>query len=89
MEVEEKDLRELLAEKREAFKEKYADVINDLCTKYDKDLGVGFNMLEAIARAKIHGEEPLYESNAEYDIDELARDYAEIERISLDIYAGE
>lgn len=89
MEVEEKDLRELLAEKREEFRAKYADVINDLCVKYDKDLGVGFFMLEAIARAKIHGEEPLYESNIEFDADELAKDYAEIERISLDIYAGE
>lgn len=83
-----KDIHELYAEKKNAFKEKYADVINDLCTKYDKDLGVGLDMLEGIARAKIEGKEPLYVSNVEFDIDGLVEDYVEIQRLSFDIYAG-
>ena len=64
--------------KAEEMKEKYADVINELATKYGKDLGVGFEMLKAIARAKIYGEEPLYAADIEFNLDELVQDEKEL-----------
>jgi hypothetical protein len=63
-------------QKSKEMREKYADIINDLSVKYDKDLGVGFEMLKAIARANIIGEEPLYSTNIEFDLKELVEDYA-------------
>jgi hypothetical protein len=59
------------------IKEKYADIINDLATKYEKDVGVGFDMLIAIARAKDNNEEPEYTTDIEFDMEELKKDYDE------------
>lgn len=59
------------------IKEKYADVINDLAVKYEKDTGVGFDMLIAIARAKDNNLEPGYTTDIEFDMDELLKDYNE------------
>lgn len=59
------------------IKEKYADVINDLAVKYEKDVGVGFDMLIAIARAKDNNLEPEYTTDIEFDMDELLKDYNE------------
>lgn len=70
-------MSELIAEKRKEIEEKYADVINDLCVKYDKTTDIGFDMLIAIARANKENIEPLYETNIEFDMEELAEDYAE------------
>lgn len=78
-------LQEDYAKKSDEMREKYADVINDLSIKYDKDLGVAFEMLKAIPRAIIVGLEPLYSTTIELDIDELIQDYAELERISVQI----
>ncbi len=69
--------REKLAEKYKELVEKYADVINDLCVKYDKTTDLGFEMLKAIARAKILNLEPEYSSNIDFDPDELVKDYLE------------
>lgn len=70
-------MTELIAEKRKEIEEKYADVINDLCVKYDKTTDIGFDMLIAIARANKENVEPAYETNIEFDMEELAKDYAE------------
>ncbi len=64
-------------EKVRELKEKYADVINDLSLKYDKDAGVAFDMLIAIARAKVLGLEAAYETNIELDEEQLRKDYIE------------
>ena len=80
------ELKEKLAEREKEFQEKYADIINDLCVKYDKDLGVGCDMLKAIARAKILGQEPLYTTNIEFDLEELLNDYVEIQTIEIEIH---
>lgn len=64
-------------EKVREMKEKYADVINDLSIKYDKDVGVAWDMFKAIARAKTFGLEPMYTTNIELDEEELKKDYRE------------
>lgn len=69
---------ELYHKKQEEMKEKYADVINDIATKYNKDVGVGLDMLKAVAKANLDREEVLYSSNIEFDLVELIRDYAEL-----------
>lgn len=77
-------MSELIAEKRKELEEKYADVINDLCVKYDKTTDIGFDMLIAIARANKENVEPAYETNIEFDIEELAKDYAEYLKLCED-----
>lgn len=72
------DFHELHAQKVEEIKEKYADVINDLATKYNVPVGEGLNRLEAIAYANLMGKIVLYASDIEYDLVELIRDYAEL-----------
>lgn len=72
------DFHELHADKKEEMKEKYADVINDLSVKYNVDLGVALDELEAIAKAYLDNEEVLYEADVDYDLVELIRDYAEL-----------
>lgn len=79
------EIREKLHQKEAEFEEKYADVINDLATKYNKDLGVGKDMLQAIARAHLYNLEAEYESDIEYDKEEVTKDYAEIELLSKKI----
>ena len=70
-------MEEKIMEKRKEMEEKYADVINDLCVKYEKTTDVGFEMLKAIARAKKEEVEPEYETEVEFDIEELMKDYEE------------
>lgn len=67
--------REELTEKVKFMKEKYADAINDIAVKYDKDLGVAYGMFLAIPRAMLVGLEPLYTTDVELDYDELLNDY--------------
>lgn len=74
-------VKEEYIKKMYEIQEKYKPVIVDLCIKYDKDLGVGYDMLIAIARAMAIEEEPLYETNVEYDADELLKDYLELEAL--------
>lgn len=81
---EEITLHEKIEAKRAEMKEKYADIINDLATKYEKDLGVGFDMLCAIPRAVELGEEPLYTTELEYNADELMKDWKELEALSAE-----
>lgn len=69
--------REELTKKVEEIKEKYKNVINDLSMKYDKDISVAFYMLIAIPSAIVIGEKPLYETDVEYNVDELVNDYFE------------
>lgn len=76
------EVRAELHEKELAFKDKYADVINDLAVKYEKDLGVGYDMLCAIARGEIYNVEPLYNTDIEYNKEEMVEEYKEIERLS-------
>ena len=62
---------------RETMEVKYVDIINDLCTKYDKTTDVGFDMLIAIARANKENLEPEYSTDLELDMEELRKDYEE------------
>ena len=77
-------MEELLTNKRNEIKEKYADAINDLCVKYDKTVDIGFDMLIAIARAKKEELEPEYETEVELDMEELLKDYEEFAKIAED-----
>lgn len=77
--------REKMAEKVKEIKEKYADVINDLSVKYDKDVGVAFFYLIAIPRAVIIGEAPLYSADIEYNLDELCEDYIEYLELAKEV----
>lgn len=76
------DIREELHKRKEEFQEKYADVINDLATKYEKPVDVGYDILCGIARAEIEGIEPLYETEIDFDKATLVEEYKEIERLS-------
>ena len=69
------EAREKMNAKVNEMKEKYADVINDLCVKYEKTTDLGFDMLVAIARADFNGLEPEYETDLELDRVELLADY--------------
>ncbi len=71
------EAREKMNAKVEEMKEKYADVINDLCCKYDKTTDIGFDMLVAIARADFSGLQPEYETDLELDRVQLLADYEE------------
>lgn len=82
------EIKELLHKKEAEFEEKYADVINDLAVKYNVDLGIGKDMLQAIARGHIYNVEAKYEADIEYNKDEMIADYKEIENLSK-IIAGE
>ena len=65
--------------KSEEIRTKYKDVIDALARKYDKDVGVGYDMLLAIGRAILHDEEPLYsQEEVELDTGELFDDYCEL-----------
>lgn len=77
-EVVEVTLKEMRIAKEREMKEKYAEVINDLCIKYDRTVDFGFEALKAIARAKMFNEEPMYESNIEFNLDELVADEKEL-----------
>lgn len=79
-------MREELTKKSNEICEKYADVINDLCVKYDKTVDVGFEMLKAMARAKILNQEPLYETNIDINMDELVNDYVEYAELAEKVW---
>ena len=80
------DGREKLNEKSREIREKYADIINDLCVKYDKTVDVGFEMLKAIARAKILNQEPEYTTNIEFDVNELVGDYVAYAELAEEVF---
>lgn len=73
-----------IAAKRKEIEEKYADVINDLCAKYDKTTDVGFDMLIAIARATKEKLKPEYETDKELNMEELLNDYNEYLELAKD-----
>jgi hypothetical protein len=66
------------------MEEKYADVINDLCVKYEKTTDIGFEMLKAIARAKKEEQEPEYTTDLELNMEELMKDYNEFLELAED-----
>ena len=72
------DFHELHEKKAEEMKEKWADVINDLAAKYAVDVGIGYDYLKAIAYAELMNEPVLYSTEAEFDLVELIKDYAEL-----------
>lgn len=79
---EELTTREKFTQKANEMREKYADVINDLAVKHNVDVGIGFEMLKAIARAKVLGVDPMYVTEVEFDIEELAKDYTTLLALS-------
>lgn len=87
--MEEKTARELWAEKNAEMREKYVDAINDIAIRQGKDVGVAFEMLKAIARAEVMGEEPLYATEVELNMDELVEDYRELLRLSNEVANGQ
>lgn len=72
------NFHELHEKKTAEMKEKYAEVINNLSTLYNVDLGVAWNCLEAIAKAHLDNQKVLYVTDVEFDLVELIRDYAEL-----------
>jgi len=80
--MEELTIHEKIEKAYEEFAKKYADVINDLSTKYNVDVGVARDHLIAIARAKVLRLEEKYTTDIEYDENELIRDYAAILELS-------
>lgn len=83
-----KTARELYVEKANEMKEKYADVMNDLLVKYGGTVDRGFEYLKAIPRAIVLGEEPLYATEVELNMDELVADYKELLRLSNEVANG-
>lgn len=81
-----------LKELNEAFKEKYKDVIKNIAINRNVDLGIGMDMLKAIARVeldpKLKDDENYvdYSENVEIDKEELKADYAEILELSEKIH---
>lgn len=80
--MEASEIREQFTELANEMREKYADVINDLAVKHNVDVGIGFEMLKAIARAKVLGLEPMYETEVEFEIEELVKDYSKLLALS-------
>ena len=76
------NIHEEIEEKKREIEELYHDVIFDLAVKYEKTIDIGFDMLLAIARAKEAGIDPEYESNIEFDLDELVRLNKELTELS-------
>ena len=73
------DLKEKYQKKAEEMKEKYADVINEISTKHNVDVGVVFDMLKAVARGGDYAE------GFEFDVEGLKADYLELSAISDEI----
>lgn len=78
----------------EAMKEKYKNTIKEIATKNGVDMGIGFDMLKAVARVELDPklkEDEFYVDYAEgieLDRKELAVEYAELEEISRQILNG-
>ena len=70
------ELKEQYEAKARAMKEKYADVINEISTKHNVDVGVAFDMLKATCRGGNYAE------GFEFDRQELMKDYLELADIS-------
>lgn len=62
---------------RETLEVKYADVINDLQTKYGGTDDKGFEYFIAMLRAWYLNEEPLYVTDLEINKEEALEDYKE------------
>ena len=77
------DLRKKYAEKLNEMRINYAGAIIAISKKYDKDLGVAFEMLKAIARGNTE-----YGEGIEVDVEALKKDYAELTDISIQIAEG-
>lgn len=67
------DLKKEYQAKNTAFIIKYADVIKEIAIKNNKDLGVGADMLKAVARGELK-----YVEGIEFDLEEVKKDYAEL-----------
>lgn len=76
------EIRELLHKKEAEFEQKYYEVAKHLATKYDKDMGVGYDMLKGNARGYIYNVPCLYEIDIDFDKDGMIADYKEIETLS-------
>lgn len=76
------EIKEQYRAKKNAMKEKYAQIIESIAIKNGVDMGVAFDMLEAIARGGN------YQYDGELDLDELKNDYEEIVELSKQILAG-
>jgi len=77
---------EVLAAKRKEMEEKYADIINDFLTKYGGTSDQGFNYFITFARIEHENRKKKddevkfvqpYETEIEFDMEELLKDYAE------------
>jgi len=66
------ELKEKIRNKKAEIREKYKDVIVEICNAKGVDLGVGFDMLLAVCRG---GD---YLGDAKVDGEELKKDYAEL-----------
>lgn len=66
------ELKEKIRNKKAQIREKYKDVIVEICNAKGVDLGVGFDMLLAVCRG---GD---YLGDAQVDGEELKKDYAEL-----------
>ena len=74
------ELRNEYKKKNLAFIIKYADVIKEIAIKNKKDLGVGADMLKAVARGNQE-----YAQGIEFDLEEVKKDYAELVELSEEI----
>ena len=77
--VEGLDLREQYAKKVEEMKEKYNAAIIAIAQKQGVDVGVGFDMLKAVARGGNYAE------GIDLNVEELKADYTELLAISEEI----
>ena len=77
--VEGLDLREQYAKKAEEMKEKYNAAIIAIAQKQGVDVGLGFDMLKAVARGGNYAE------GIDLNVEELKADYTELLAISEEI----
>lgn len=88
------ELKAKYKELSEAFEEKYHDVIVKMAEKNGVDMGLGVDMLKAVARVEknpILKEEKGYvdySEGIEINKEELVKDYTEMEEISKQILNG-
>lgn len=73
------ELKEKIKNKKAEIREKYKDVIVEICNAKGVDLGVGFDMLLAVCRG---GD---YLGDAQVDGEELKKDYAELVALEEDL----
>lgn len=85
------NMGEVLAAKRKEIEEKYAELIKDICVRFDKTTDVGFDILIAIARANKENLEPEYDIKDMFDeeaykvfTEQLAQDYEEFLKLAED-----